>query len=439
MAGGASTTSGGDLTETGSPTAAGLPTDGGAPTRGVARRVVLLSIGDELLAGDIVDTNAQWLATLCAERGHRVVAQATTGDRIDEIERALHRAQDDGDLLLITGGLGPTADDLTRDGVASAFGLALEERPVLIDEQLARLKGRALTPGARRQAEMPLGAHVLSNPRGTAPGFMVQVDQLTVAVMPGVPSEMKAMAPALFDDIIGQGDLQPPRRLQAAGLSESEAGHRLGDLMDPARAGCRVGITVSLGSMSITVRGEHAPAMDAAADEAARRLGDAVYSRGKETLAQRCVSLLTEQGRTVSCAESCTGGLLAGALTGVPGSSVVFRQGAVTYANEVKQVLLGVPPELLAKWGAVSEPVARAMAEGQLRTSGADVALAVTGIAGPGGGTAEKPVGMVHYALADSSGTVSHMVSWPGSRDDIRGRSVNMTLDLLRRRLTGLL
>ena len=423
--GGASTTGGGD------------PTEGGSRARGVARRVVLLSIGDELLAGDIVDTNAPWLATLCAERGHRVVAQATTGDRVDEIERAAHRARDDGDLLLITGGLGPTADDLTRDGVAFAFGLALEERPELIDEQVARLKGRVLTPGARRQAEMPVGARVLSNPRGTAPGFMVQVDQLTVAVMPGVPSEMKAMALALFDEIIGQGELQPPRRLQAAGLSESEAGHRLGELMDPAAAGCRVGITVSLGRMTITVRGEHAAAMDAAADEAARRLGDAVYSRTKQTLAECCVSLLTERGLTVSCAESCTGGLLAGAITEVPGSSVVFKQGAVTYANEIKEALLGVPAELLAQWGAVSEPVALAMAEGQLRVSGADVALAVTGIAGPGGGSAEKPVGTVYFALADSAGSVARMVSWPGSREDIRGRSVNLALDLLRRRLQG--
>jgi len=420
------------------PPADAQPAEGGGASPGAARNVVLLSIGDELLAGDIVDTNAQWLATLCAERGHRVVAQATTGDRIDEIARVLHRARDDGDLILITGGLGPTADDLTRDGVASAFGLALEERPELIDEQVARLKGRVLTPGARRQAEMPVGARVLSNPRGTAPGFMVQVEQQSVAVMPGVPSEMKAMAVALFDDVIGQGELQPPRRLQAAGLSESEAGHRLGDLMDPSRAGCRVGITVSLGSMSITVRGEHAAAMDAAADEAASRLGDAVYSRRKESLAERCVSLLTEQGRTVSCAESCTGGLLAGALTDVPGSSVVFRQGAVTYANEVKEALLGVPAELLAQWGAVSEPVALAMAEGQLRASGADVALAVTGIAGPGGGTVEKPVGTVYFALADSAGSVARMISWPGSREGIRGRSVNMALDLLRRRLTGL-
>lgn len=409
------------------------------PPVGAARRVVLLSVGDELLAGDILDTNAQWLATLCAKRGHRVVAQATVGDRIDEIELAVQRARADGDLLIITGGLGPTADDLTRDGVAAAFGLELDERPELIDELAVLMKGRPLNSGSRRQAEMPRGARVLSNPRGTAPGFFLEADGLAVAVMPGVPSEMEIMAGALFDELIGAGTLQPPRRLRAAGLSESEAGERLGELMDPSRAGCRVGITVALGSMTVTVRGENAAAMDGAAADAARRLGDAVYSRGDESLAQCCVAILTRHGRTVSCAESCTGGLLSAALTSVPGSSAVFRQGVVTYANEVKEALLGVPPELLSEWGAVSEPVAQAMATGQLQASGADLALAITGIAGPGGGSAEKPVGTVFCALADGEGAVVRRVSWPGSREDIRGRSVNLALDLLRRRLLGLL
>ncbi|MFT7463268.1 MAG: nicotinamide-nucleotide amidase [Pseudohongiellaceae bacterium] len=417
----------------------GRGSDGRAPGGVGARQVVLLSVGDELLAGDLVDTNAQWLAALCAERGHRVVAQATVGDRIPEIELAVRRAREDGDLAIITGGLGPTADDLTRDGVAAALQLDLEERSELIDELQARMQGRDLTAGSRRQAEMPQGATSLANPIGTAPGVFVDADGFSVAVLPGVPSEMKAMATALFDEMVGRGNLQAPLCLYGAGLPESEAGKRLGELMDPAVAGCRVGITVSLGRMKITVRGEDAVAMQRAADEAARRLGETIYSRDDGSLAEICVAKLTDMGRVVSCAESCTGGLLAAALTSVSGSSAVFRQSAVTYANSVKEMLLGVSPQLLKAHGAVSEPVALAMAEGQLRASGADVAVSITGIAGPDGGTAAKPVGTVYFAVADNAGSVARLVSWPGSRGDIRGRSVNMALDLLRRRLFGVL
>lgn len=404
---------------------------------GDARRVVLLSVGDELLAGDIVDTNASWLASLCAECGHRVVAQATVGDRVDEIERAVRRAREDGDLVIVTGGLGPTDDDVTRNGVAAAFGLGLEERPELIDVLAAKMK-RPLTPRSRRQAEMPVGALVLQNPRGTAPGFYLEDDGLGVAVMPGVPAEMELMARLLFDDFVATGALQVPRRIQLAGLPESQAGDLLDELMDPSVAGCRMGITVKLGQTTVTVRGEDAAAMDAAADAAAERLGNAVFSRRSESLAEWCVSTLAERGLVVSCAESCTGGLLAGALTAVPGSSAVFREATVSYADAVKIARLGVPPELVSQWGAVSEPVARAMAEGQRELAGADVALSITGIAGPDGGTPDKPVGTVHYALADGDGTVARQVCWPGSRADIRGRAVNLALDLLRRRLTGL-
>jgi len=406
-------------------------------TVGEARRVVLLSVGDELLSGDIVDTNSRWLANLCAERGHRVVAMVTVGDQVDEIERALRRSREDADLVLVTGGLGPTDDDLTREGVAAAFGLALEQRPELIDALAVRIK-RPLTPGSRRQAEMPPGALVLDNPRGTAPGFYLEDDGLSIAVMPGVPAEMELMAQALFDDVIAAGPLQPPRRIQLAGLPESQAAQLLGELMDPSVAGCRMGITVKLGQTTVTVRGEDAAAMDAAADAAALRLADAVFSRRNESLAEWCVAALAQRGLVVSCAESCTGGLLSGALTAVPGSSAVFRESMVSYADAVKVERLSVPPELVLQWGVVSEQVAAAMAEGQRAASGADVALSITGIAGPDGGTPDKPVGTVHYALSDEQGTVVRQVCWPGSRADIRGRAVNLSLDLLRRRLSGL-
>lgn len=400
------------------------------------RRVVLLSVGDELLSGDLQDGNAPWLARACAERGHRVVATATAGDQVPAIERAVRRAREDGDLVLVTGGLGPTADDLTRDGVAAAFGLALAERPELI----AQLEARRLrvTAGSRRQAEMPAGATVLANPRGTAPGFLVEADGVTLAAFPGVPSEMRPMVAALLDGVIGRGPLQASRILKCAGLPESLAGEALGELMDPEAAGCRVGVTASRAVLTITVRGEDGPTLDAVADEASRRLGEHVFSRRDESLAAWCVRTLTQRGQTVSAAESCTGGLLAGALTAVPGSSAVLERSVVTYANSAKQDLLGVSAALLEEHGAVSEACARAMAEGQRAASGADHALALTGIAGPDGGTPDKPVGTVHYALASAEGTVARAVAWPGGREAIRQRSVNLALDLLRRRLQGL-
>jgi PncC family amidohydrolase len=249
-----------------------------------------------------------------------------------------------------------------------------------------------------------------------------------------------------FLDALGPGTGAAARVLYCSGLSEAEAGDRIADLMDEQLAGCRVGITVTTGIMKVSARGEDVDALDTTIAAAQERLGDAVFLRSSSaegdssgrledgtSLEAVVVAELSARGLTVSTAESCTGGLLAGALTSVSGSSTVFREGVVTYSNQAKAERLGVAADLLAEHGAVSEPVAAAMAEGQRQRSGADVALSITGIAGPGGGTPGKPVGTVVFGLADAAGTQVVTRRWSSGREAVRAFSVNYALELLRR------
>jgi len=412
------------------------------------RRVAVLSVGDELLAGELVDGNAAWLAAAVRARGHRVVSFAAAGDEAPAIAAAVRaaaaRPQPGAEVLLVTGGLGPTQDDVTREGVAAAFGLELVEDAALLDElrRTYERAGRTLGEGSRRQASVPAGAEPLPNPVGTAPGFVVRSPALAleVAVLPGVPSEMRAMAAALLPSLLPELPALATRRVLAAGLAEAAAGEAIADLMEhagPHREDVRVGITASLGVLSITVRGNDAGAVARAEQEVRRRLGPAVFGGGDQTLAGAVVSALAAHGLTITTAESCTGGLLAGAITSVPGSSAVFREGAVVYANEAKTARLGVPAELLAREGAVSEPVALALARGARQRAQADLAVAISGVAGPDGGTPDKPVGTVVIAVCDARGERAVTFRWKGTRDELRARSVSVALDLVRRRLPG--
>ena len=407
-----------------------------------APRVAVLSVGDEPLAGDILDSNAHGLARRLAARGLRLVAMATAGDDLDRVRTAVERAGRDADLLLVTGGLGPTRDDLTRDGVAAALGLGVEERP----EYLLQAQGTnpALTEGARLQATFPVGAEVLENRHGTAPGFLVAGQTagreagrpLQVACFPGVPSELWPMVEALLDRL-GHGDAATTRKLRCCGLTEARMGELLGELMDRGRAGARIGVTASGGVLTVSVRGTDAAEVDRTLEDARLRLGVAVFGEGDAQLVDTVVAMLAERGETLATAESCTGGLLAGAITSVPGSSAVFHEGFVTYANEAKTRHLGVAGATLAAHGAVSEETARAMAEGLRERTGAHHALAVTGIAGPGGGTPDKPVGTIVFGWAHPDGTHLRRVAWTGSRDELRRRSVTVALEGLRRHLLG--
>ncbi len=406
------------------------------------RRVSILAVGDELIAGDLVDTNSALLARAVRARGHLVAGLGVVGDELPAIRHAVGAALAGADLLLVTGGLGPTGDDITRDGVAEALDAPLRERPELLErlQQLYARRGLLLSAGSRRQAELPEGATLLENPVGTAPGFVLQQGGRAAACFPGVPSELRVMLPPFLEAHLPPAGTGLSRRLHLCGLAESELGDRLADLLDHARAtrtDARVGVTARQGVLTIALRGRDAAALAALEADVRGRVGGLLFGQDDDSLAGALVRELARRAQTVTTAESCTGGLLAGALTAVPGSSQVFREGVVAYADAAKVARLGVAPELLAAHGAVSEPVALAMARGARERAGADHALAVTGIAGPAGGTPGKPVGTVCIALASADDERALSRHWIGARDELRGRAVHLALELLRRKLAA--
>ncbi len=402
---------------------------------------VILGVGNELISGQTVDTNSAWLARRLAAMGISTVAHHTVGDDRAAISAALRLAAGQAGLVLVTGGLGPTADDLTRQGLADAMGTA---ELVLHDESLAELeaffrrRGRQMVPANRVQVMFPVGSEPIANRCGTAPGIAAKVDGADVYVTPGVPHEMRAM----FDEQIAPRIPAAPgaiveRILHTFGTGESDVGSQIGDLMDRG-ANPTVGTTVAAGlvSVRVTACGTEADEAEKLAhgtlDELRRRLGDWVVGEGEQTMASVVGRRLVDAGQTLATAESCTGGLIGEMITAVSGSSEYFLGGFVTYANDAKADLLGVDEALLAEHGAVSEPVARAMADGCRQRLDADWALAVTGIAGPTGGTEEKPVGLVFIALAGPADTAVHRHVFPGDRGIIRRRAATAALNHLR-------
>jgi len=403
----------------------------------------VLATGTELTRGELVNTNATWLAEALTSFGFDVVELATVGDDAARIRSALERLSSSARVIVCTGGLGPTTDDLTTAVVAELLGVPLARDATSYEalrERFARF-GRSVSESNATQADFPVGATILPNEPGTAPGFGVTLGNALAYFLPGVPSEMKAMFEARVLPLLApiERAARHQIRLRAFGVPESEVIDKLAGL--EAQHGVVLGYRASLAELEVKVLAAGTSASDAeararaAADEVRARLGSAIFGEGTVNLPSVMVALLAERGATLALAESCTGGLGAELVTRVPGASRVFVGGLVTYSNELKQRLLGVDAALLASHGAVSEPVARAMAEGARAATGATFALAFTGIAGPTGGSAEKPVGLVHLALAAPSGTtVDHRV-FPGARDDIRRRSVYWGLGMLRRAL----
>lgn len=406
-----------------------------------------LSIGSELTAGSTVDTNAAWISKQLARYGLLVSRHTILPDEMAAIVSfisALRRRSDaEPVVLVISGGLGPTLDDLTRDAVAGALGIATSECPACraaIEEMFHR-RGWPMAANNLRQAHLPTGSEALPNDRGTAPGFYICQGGLHIFSMPGVPNEMKAMFAQQVEPrlklIAPPGAVVLERTLHTFGQGESTVGQKIERFMveglNPA-----VGTTVSNGMVSVRLR-----ATSASAEIAERVLaetsaaiieivGETYVGTDDETLPVVVARMLTERGETLSVAESCTGGLLSKMLTDLPGATRYFMEGLVTYANEAKIARLGVAADLIAANGAVSEPVARAMAEGLRRQSGTTYALSVTGIAGPGGGSAEKPVGLVFIGLAGPGGTQAIKPLMPGDRDHIRIRSALAAMNLLR-------
>ena len=410
----------------------------------------ILSIGTELSTGQSVDTNAVWLATELTTLGFRVVEHITVGDDIEQISDAVCRLIGHSDVVIVTGGLGPTLDDLTRDGIARAIGQPLEENAEAVAQVrafFARL-GREVSPSNLRQAMVPRGSSILRNARGTAPGMQCRLGERRLFALPGVPDEMKAMfqgdvAPLLVG--LGPASACTRRRVNCYGMSEAKIGELLAEFMGRDRNPL-VGTSACAGVISIRIVSQADTASEAEAlaqqdvDAIRGRLGRCVYGEGDETLESAVGQLLRERGKTLSTAESCTGGLLAKRLTDIPGSSGYFLRGFVTYSDESKADEVAVPRELITTHGAVSEPVASALASGCRTVSGSDFALSTTGIAGPTGAVEpDKPVGLVYIGLADEAGvTVRRLVLGDYlDRKGIRDRACGAALNLLRLRLIG--
>lgn len=386
----------------------------------------ILAIGDELILGRTVDTNSAWLARQVGDAGLIADRMTAIGDAEADIVSAIREAAAAAPLVLCTGGLGPTDDDRTRHALAAAAGVALEERPAawrhIVRWYASHRHGVAVPERNRRQTLFPVGSEMLANDRGTAPGMLCRVGTAWVACFPGVPHEMKAMYARLARRL---PRLVPGLRRPAvgevwfAGIGESQAQQHLGDLLSEADP--MVGITVNeLGH--ITLRAVGTPAQ---VRERLPRLAAAVapWRLPAAGLAPSLVARLAAEGRTISCAESVSGGHIAAQLTAVPGASAVLRGSFVTYADETKARLVGVDRRLIARHGVVSAPVAEAMACGALRAGRADLAVATTGIAGPDGGSEALPVGTVFVAAAVRGRTVSRQVRIGGERSRVQIRA----------------
>ena len=402
--------------------------------------VEVLSTGDELLTGQIVDTNSAWLMDRLWDLGVMVRRKTLVGDDRHDLAAALAETTSRAEVVVMSGGLGPTEDDLTAECVAAAMGVPLEVDEVSLAAIRARFDklGRTMTPNNVKQARFPRGATILPNRFGTAPGFMVRLDRAELTCLPGVPVEYRGLCDEVVLPRIAArvGTVPSSRLVKLIGIPESHADQAMRPVMDaPENRSVRFGYRAHWPEIHVkwSVPGpdadEHAERILA---EARRIFGDAIFAEGKDELAPVVVSLLADRGETLALAESCTGGLVAELVTSVPGASNVFPLGVVAYANEAKTALLGVDAGLLAAHGAVSEPVARAMAEGARARSGATWAAALTGIAGPSGGTPEKPVGTVHLAIAGPDGTRTWARRFPGDRERVRKTSAYDVLNQLR-------
>lgn len=410
----------------------------------------LLTVGDEILLGQIINTNAAWLGAALADAGVDVRRSEVVGDDVATIAASVERAFADGaTVVIVTGGLGPTHDDVTKAAVARVFGRALEFRPDVYDVIEARYtaRGRTMPPLGRVMAEVPAGFEALPNPKGSAPGLWGEREadgrtQIAV-VMPGVPYEMEAIAegsvlPRLRER---QDGVVLSRTLLTVGKGESDLAARLGDVAGTFVGGLTLAFLPGLGAtrLRVTARGADREAAQAALDHATdgilETLGDLVFGEGSTTLEATVNDLLAERGLTLAVAESCTGGALAARITSVPGASRVLRGAAVAYCNSVKVGLLGVDGAALEADGAVSERVALQMAEGARDRLGADIGVATTGIAGPTGGTPEKPVGTVWLAYADAETTHAVGLRLTPDRDVNIGLTTTAALDLIRRQV----
>ncbi len=415
-------------------------------------QAVIISIGDELLGGVSVDTNSAYLSRRLAERGIVTVRHETVGDDAGRIAVAIARAADEAEVVVVTGGLGPTPDDLTRKALAAAMGVELVEDARSTERISAYFEriGRQMKPSNLNQAMIPAGAEAIDNDFGTAPGIAAHLGGARVFVLPGPPNEMTGMFERKVTGRLPSAGVIVRKNLHAFGTGESDIGERIADLMardaNPKAlpAGRQVGTTAKGGIISIRIAasgaavGEADALAEKTADEVRRRLGEIIFGQDDQTLPSVVASALKAAGLTLAVAESCTGGMIARMITDTPGASEYFLGGVVSYANSAKVAMLGVRADLLEAHGAVSEQVAAAMAEGARENFGSDFGLSVTGIAGPTGGSADKPVGLVYIALTGPGGSTVHRHIFSGARNIIRRRAALTALNHLRLALRSL-
>lgn len=423
-------------------------------------KACILSVGDELVLGQTVDTNSAWLSQQLAQIGLSVHSHKTVGDVQADIEAAISAAAEVVDVILISGGIGPTDDDLTRQSLAAVLKQPLELNEKWLENLnafFAKL-GRVMPKTNQIQAMIPKGAELIWNHNGTAAGLSATIEhrfdrtrpprQVRVYVMPGVPKEMKAMfTTSVLPHLSGTGGVILQKTIHTFGAGESTVAEKLGDLMKRGR-NPSVGTTVAGGIVSVRVNSRFSDKTQAANElestttQVKTALGDIVFGDDAQTVASVVCALLREtvingEPVTVATAESCTGGLLSKYLTDESGASTYFAGGWITYANELKTRELEVDPHLFESVGAVSEEVAIAMAVGARQNADADYALSISGIAGPDGGTAEKPVGTVWIGLANADGNSARKFIFTGDREMIRDRAAKMALTMLRFALLG--
>ncbi len=408
----------------------------------------IISVGTELLLGQVVNTDTAIVARELSGLGIDLLYSAVVGDNPDRLRHAVETAIARCDLLIMTGGLGPTTDDLTKETVAACAGKKL----VLHQESLDRIRNyfnaATVTKNQEKQAWLPEGCTVLRNDNGTAPGCAFQAENgCTVLMLPGPPSELEPMLKNQAVPYLkkGQESVIVSHNVHIYGRGEAPVAQLMDDKMDGENPTLAPYAKEGECFLRVTAKAKDEKTADEMCrpliDEIKRRLGDFVYSVDVGSLEELVVSLLKEKGKVLATAESCTGGLLSKRITDIPGSSEVFHMGCVTYANEAKEALLFVPHEILEAHGAVSEETARAMAEGIVRRSGSDVGVGITGIAGPDGGSAEKPVGLIYIALSDGKNTWVAKRSPIGrtkSREWHRHCAASQALDMVRRYLLGL-
>ena len=404
----------------------------------------LISVGTELLLGNIVNTNTQFLAEKCALLGLSMYHQVTVGDNRERLTQVIRTALDRSDIVILTGGLGPTEDDLTKEVCAEVMGFSLAEDPhtrQMIESYFKNNIYKEIPDNNWKQAIVPQGAIVLDNHNGTAPGLILEKDNKTVILLPGPPNEL---IPLFNEQVYPYLEKLRPevirsQMVKVCGIGESQVEDKLLDLID-SQTNPTIATYAKTGEVHLRITASAATTEEAdsmikpVVKEIKKRLGDAVYStKENESLEMAVVRLLKKNGLTVTTAESCTGGMLAARLVNVPGVSDVYREGYITYSNKAKRRLLDVNKSTLKKYGAVSEQTAREMAIGGVFANGADVCVATTGIAGPDGGTEEKPVGLVYISCYLKDKVTVERFQFKGNREKIREQTVVKALDLLRR------